>query len=359
MRLFRISLLGALVILFVGGLTSFEVASAQNPAASNQTIPSNQPMRWTKFEDHFEHAFTLEVPQGWTVRGGLFRLGFSDERPMVDITSPDGKINLRLGDVSIPSYSVPIQYHLREGEVYDLGAQAQLIVARYRTGPEFGILYSHVRFYQTCQNPTADSNDVSAAMPDYLPVDANSTKSSAGQIAYRCDSAQGPKVAFVYAKTTLTGNIWQTPTLLSFLAPVDQVAFARNTLIHCAQSFQLKPEWLDHQKQMDSLGLQYQQARQQQRRAALAQQVQQFEAQMRAMQNQVNDFERHQQAQSAQVEGFTQALRGVTPTIDPLTGHAKEVWTGPKSGYWTNGSGDVVNSNQAPSPSWHQLQPTD
>src|SRR6202451_3693400 len=72
---------------------------------------------WVKFTDPLEQAFTLEVPQGWTVKGGMFRLGYSDHREMVDMTSPDGKINIRLGDLSIPPYFLPHQLH-HEGEVY-------------------------------------------------------------------------------------------------------------------------------------------------------------------------------------------------------------------------------------------------
>lgn len=35
---------------------------------------------WVKFQDPFEHAFTVDVPKGWTAKGGLFRLGYSDAR---------------------------------------------------------------------------------------------------------------------------------------------------------------------------------------------------------------------------------------------------------------------------------------
>jgi hypothetical protein len=324
---------------------------AENPG---QAAQAKEEIQWTTYEDTFEHAFTLEVPQGWTVKGGLFRFGFSDERPMVDMTSPDGKINLRIGDVSIPSYAVPSQNHMREGEVYDLGAQAQLIVARYRTGPQFAILYSHVRFYGDCKNPTADSTDVGVVMPDYIRGEGTDNSGSRGQIAYHCETKDGPKVAFAAAKTGQTQGIWQAG-MVSFLAPVSDVEFSKKALTHCVETFQLKPQWIEYQKQMDAQGLQYQRARQQQRMQQLAQQVQQFEQQMRAMQNQVNAFERHQQAQANQVESFTQALRGVTPTIDPMTGEAKEVWTGPNSNYWTNGVGDVVNSVNGPA-GWHQLQ---
>jgi hypothetical protein len=276
---------------------------------------------------------------------------------MVDMTSPDGKINVRLGDVTIPSYTLPSQYHQREGEIYDLGAQAQMVVARYRTGPDFAVLYSHVRFYQICQNPVADQADADFAMRDYFPADANPTQSSTGRIAYRCNTSGGPRIAFAYVGTSLNGQIWQTPALASFLAPANHVSLAKNVLLHCAQTFRLNPQWLEYQKQMDAEGLQYQQARQQQRMAALARQVQQFQQKMQAMQDQVNAFERHQQAQSAQVDSFSQALRGVTPTLDPITGESREVWTGPHNNYYTNGLGEVVNSNTAPSASWRQLTP--
>src|SRR5580700_3002783 len=71
-----------------------------------KTASAQTPGSWSQFQDPFEHAFALDVPQGWTVQGGLFRLGYSDERPMVDLRSPDGAIEIRLGDVAIPSYTV-------------------------------------------------------------------------------------------------------------------------------------------------------------------------------------------------------------------------------------------------------------
>ena len=123
------------------------------------------------------------------------------------------------------------------------------------------------------------------------------------------------------------------------------------------ETFHVNPQWIEYQKRMDSEGLQYQRARQQKRVSDLQAQVQQFEANMRAMQNQVNAFERHQSAQASQVEGFTNALIGITPTTDPLTGENRQVWTGSKNNYWVNGAGQVVNSNAAPAPGWRQLQP--
>jgi hypothetical protein len=348
---------GLTVLVLVAGSHTYSASS--NPVASSTN--------WTKFVDPTEQAFTVDVPQGWTVKGGMFRLGFSDERAMVDMTSADGRINVRLGDVAVPSYVLPSQYHAREGEVYDLGAQAQMVVARYHSGPEFAVLYSHVRFYQLCRNPRADADTAVSefSVPDYLPAPVAPDQSSSGRIAYRCDAAKpekgaapGGAVVFAYARTALYQNIWGVTSLVSFHAPADQADTVRAIALHSARSMRLLPQWIERQKQLDAQGLEYQRARQQQRMAALGQQVQQFEARMQAMRQQVSAFERHQAAQAAQVEGFTNVLNGVTPTVDPLTGQARNVWTGPAERYWTNGVGDVINSNSQPNASWHEIQPT-
>ena len=320
-------------------------------------------LRWTRYADPAENAFTLEVPEGWTVRGGIFRLGYSDVRPMVDMTSPDGRINVRLGDVAVPSYVLPGPLHSREGEIYDLGAQAQMVVARYRPGPEFTVLYSHARFYTLCPDHEADAGDSAFVVPDYVPTLTPPDESSSGQIAYRCrhrDAAGAPAgaaVAFAYAHSARYPSLWQVVAIASFFAPADQVEVARSVLSRAAKSFQVRAAWIDYQKQMDAEGLAYQRARQQQRLVALGQQIQQFEARMRAMQDQVNAFERRQAAQAAQVESFTNTLTGITPTVDPLTGEARNVWTGPNERYWANGLGVVVNANTQPPGSWHEIQP--
>lgn len=326
-----------------------------SPVPSRFEMPA-APQQWTQFADPNEHAFTVDVPRGWTVRGGLFRFGYSDERGMIDMRSPDGQINLRLGDVSIPTYASPSPTHSREGEVIDLGAQAHLTVARYRSGPEFAVLYAPSRFSDVCHNPQADSSFAEFSIPDAVPVPANASQSSSGQIAYRCQGPNGPLVTFAYTKTVLTGPIWQAVTIASLSAPAGKVDEARNLLIHSAQSFRLSPEWIEHQKQLDAEGMAYQRQRQQGRIGELQQQVRQFEAKMQAMQQQVNSFEARQAAQAAQVESFTDVLNGVTPTTNPLTGETRKVWTGTQDNYWVNGLGQVVNSHDSPGPSYTQMQ---
>jgi hypothetical protein len=310
---------------------------------------------WTTFEDPFEKAFTVDVPQGWAARGGLFRMGYSDERPMVDLTSPDGRVNIRLGDLAIPEYTTPTQLHSHEGEVVDLGARAQLVVARYRTGPEFAVLYSHVRFFQDCHQATGDAVNVDLAVPNYMPSDGSQTNSSTGEIAYRCGAGTGQRIAFAYVRTSAQGNLWSAPTLASFISPPDQAVQARAVLLHVAQTFKLSPQWVQQQKRLDAFAMQYQRSRQQ-RAQELPQQAQQFEAKMQATRRQVASFERRQTMPDPQVDGVAQALKGVMPAPDPFTCQARGAWTDPKSVYWTNGTGAVVNTDLAPGGSWHRME---
>jgi len=309
---------------------------------------------WTKFQDPIEQAFAVEVPQGWTVRGGLFRLGISDVRPMLDMTSPDGRVNVRLGDLTISDYAVPAQPNTQEGNAVDLGAQAQMVVARYRSGPEFAVIYSHARFRRECQQAAGDAMNVDFAVPNYMPEEAPPTRTSTGEIAYRCGTGAAQRIAFAYTRTAAHGNLWTVPALGSFIGPANRVAEARAVLLHTVQTFKMSPQWQQQQKLLDDLAVQYQRARQQKCPKALTQQMRQFEAQVETTRKQVALFE--QQQMGTLQDGFSQSLRGVTPTSDPFAGKVREVWTGTKCNYWTNGSGAVVNTDSAPGGGWYQIQ---
>lgn len=329
-------------------LLSLGLLAATLPAAE----PANQ---WSTFQDPFEHAFTIEVPQGWTVKGGLFRLGYSDARSMIDLVSPDGRINLRLGDVAIPVYALPNQFH-REGQINDLGAQAQLTVARYHSGQDFAAAYGPARFGSICSSLTSQSIDSEPPVLDYIPDQTAPQTSSDGQTAYSCTNAgSNPRTAYVYSKTALYQGFWAVHTLASFVAPAGQVPAVRSILVHCAQSLKIAPQWIEFQKRMDEEALAYQRQRQQNRWRQLSMEVAQFEAKMQSMQTQVNAFERGQARQAAQVQSFTNVLTGITPTIDPYGNH-QDVWTGSKNGYWKNGLGQVINSDVSPGAGWQQLQ---
>ncbi|HTQ54893.1 MAG TPA: hypothetical protein VMI94_10555 [Bryobacteraceae bacterium] len=310
---------------------------------------------WSTFQDPFERAFTVDVPQGWTVQGGMFRLGYSDYRPMVDMRSADGRSYFRLGDVAVPSYSMPSGFHAREGETYDLGAQAQMTVAAYRSGQDFVRLYARGRFLGMCQSLTVEDAHEPAAVVDRGPLSPGVVRTSVGEAMYRCQTKQGPRIAYAYARTALYQGLWQVSMLASFMAPPEQAETVRAIARRATESLHLDQQWIRYQQRMDQEGLAYQRLRQQGRLQQLAQQVQQFQARMQSMQSQVRSFERRQDAQAAQVASFGDTLTGLTPAVDPLSGEIHKVWIGPNSGYWINGRGDIVNSNLSPGAGWQAM----
>jgi hypothetical protein len=312
---------------------------------------------WVQLQDSSpEHAFGLDVPKGWTAKAGAFRLGYSDVRLMVDLKSPDGKTNVRLGEVSIPAYAIPSQNYPREGEFVDLGAQAQLTVASYHTGQQYAEKYAQSRFEEPCKRLTPEAHPASVSIPDYLPPDPAAKSSSAGEVSYRCDSGSGAMTVFVYARTNLGEGLWTVRTLVSYLAPPEQASLAADVAQRCVRSFRLNPQWVARQQQMDADALDYQRQRQAGRVRQIQMQVAQFEQSMKAMQQQVASFERGQQRSAAQSEAWGNILTGITPTVDPL-GNRREVWTGTKSRYFENGSGTIINSDVVPpSGGWTELK---
>ncbi len=265
-------------------------------------------------------------------------------------------------------------------------------MARYRSGQEYVTAYAKARFHEVCRSLTPQQPDPSGteknrrdhriarrkrlALNDVqgftfqwggrfrLPTDFFSARSapiheipeavpaietSAGQAEYRCESAQGARIAYAYARTSFHRYYWFAGTLASYVAPADQVGLARSVLLHATQSFQINDQWKQYQARMDDEALVYQRQRQAGRMRELSRQVAEFEVRMQAMRNQVNAFEQQQARQAEQVTNFGNILTGLTSTTDPL-GNPHQVWTGPKNRYWIDGQGRTVNSDLPPGP---------
>ena len=306
---------------------------------------------WAKMEDPVEHAFTLEVPRGWTWSGGAYRLGYGDIRVMVDVWSPDGKTNLRYGDLWFAeSYAIPNQFH-HEGEAQDLGALGKGTYVAYRTGQQFAEIYARETFRGMCGSLTSQRTDPPLVQDTSVHRESNGQVSE-GEVSYRCETPQGLRYAYAYAKTTLTtsrpfANLppttgW-TPLLVSYLAPPDQVSIATSIARHFGESFKVSPQWRQYQNEMDRQGTAYAMARAQRR---ITQQQEQFAAFTQRMNEQVSRFQQGQARQQTQVDGFLRALNGVVPTNDwthPL------VDQGTHQGKW-NCSGRIVDSDLSPGP---------
>jgi len=257
-------------------------------------------LTWVQFQDPAEHAFIVQVPQGWHVTGGAFRFGPLDPRAMVEMVSPDGKMRLRLGDSGVPPYAVPDQTigrsAMREGSRYSPHGVAQEVVANYLPGWVFADLYGQARFAPMCR--TLDLKQMQQLPVVYASSGAQQV--TAGEAIYRCDSVSGagPMTAYVFAETQLTRMqttaIWQVTWLYSFLAPEEQAATALKLMLHAMSTFQIDQQWERYQLRLNG----------QAGNSA-------YHLFQQTMAQEQNHFQ-HQEAQfQQQVDAFSRALRCV------------------------------------------------
>jgi len=296
--------------------------------------------------DTQEQAFSIDVPRGWKVQGGLLRKGPLDPRAEVDMTSPDGRVNMRVGDWGLPPFTVPTgqmeRFGFTEGKEYAPGhPPTATIVAHYRPGHDFADLYGQARFSKVCQ--TLEAKSLKTMAPVFSAPRDGPTTTTAGEAIYRCAGNGQEKVAYVYAETSLyqangVAN-WRVSCVLSFLAPKDLAAATYKMVFQSAASFTENPQW------------DLQQARITAANAAAA--LKNF--QMTLQQTQAR-YRQWSSSMMRQGQSFSDALNGQTLTVDPATGQKREVWTGTGSTRWIDGLGNVVSSNLSPGSSFRALQ---
>lgn len=83
-------------------------------AGPRPSAPAAAPARglthvsWSSFTDPYENAFTIEVPQGWTVAGGAVRKIPLWANLVLRVLSPDRRTLIAVGDPDSVPYSAPI-----------------------------------------------------------------------------------------------------------------------------------------------------------------------------------------------------------------------------------------------------------
>ena len=299
---------------------------------------------WRQFADPLERAFTIDVPAGWTVRGGLYRKGVLDPRIMVDVTSPDGRITYRIGDAGIPPYTIPtamgMQLGFREGAPYNPGGRVQGMIARYRNGPQFANLYAQTHYSKLCRNVA-----VKSMRPASPIMRVGMTSDNAGEVVFSCE-AGGPMAGYVYAQSSLSGSmrdgLWGIPVIFSFLAPQAQAKQALELMLHSVASYHENPQWTQSQLAM----------------------IRQANGQIQQeAQGNLDTARRQRQRTDTQLklaEDFDDVINGVTLTHDPDHGQTREVVTSANPYYWANPNDSVVSTrtDNQPGPNYHRVQTT-
>lgn len=350
-------LLAIVLIIFAVACSSAGSSSAKNTAANSAQLPKSvADIKWVNYNDSAEGAFSMDVPYGWQVQGGMYRFGYFDVRWMMDIRSLDAKIIFRIDDPNVPPYALPGPSTGHNGERYFKPQQFQMIVSDFRDGKSYAELYAKHRFSSVCTTMTPRTADWTPTMPPAW--QDNSNEHSAGAVSYDCPTTDGPRIVTVFVRNTLfrQSNFWVVDPVISVIATPAGTPLAHSMIQHMIDSWRVNPQWKQYQDRMTQIGLN-------QIRASFGQFMQQMQAFHQSftesMNRQVAGFEAHQAAQAHQVSQWAEILNGQQTVTDPQTGSTFQVFSGPKANYYENGLGVKVNSNISPGPDFHQLIPTE
>lgn len=320
---------------------------SQGQSAAVAVISHTPPVRFVSFVDPKEKAFTVEVPQGWEVRGGLFRFAAVDTRPALELVSPDGAIRIRSGDAEIPTFTLPSQTlalaGFVEGAWYSPGYGVRMMVRRYLTGSQFAEEYvrSRVLGSSQCSNENIvgrqERRDLSQAVNELYQGQSSAmgvVHLDLGEVRFACtrngEAWQGYYLAGTLLMAAQAGGIWHVDHLVGYAAARAKARPAEAILLRVIGSARVNPEW----------------ARMQQDLAADTSQI--VANTNTALASSIRKtFEKRWSSEAEVARKGTNMRRGTTDLMDPDTG---ETWNvrSQSSYFWRKPGSDVIVGTESP-----------
>ncbi|MEJ2347567.1 MAG: hypothetical protein P8090_19710 [Gammaproteobacteria bacterium] len=276
------------------------------------------------WQDPTEGAFTVPVPAGWQVHGGVRRFGALDVRVEVVATSPDGRMLVRIGDWAVPSAFIPMnqflaQMGLQEGQMYTPGGAATggQMILRYLPGVQFLVnwyLPQRVgRFRVTAQRNDVQLSQQVTAFEMRMGLQMQSVF---GEVAFDTQTNQGPRKGYAFVQTRASQMPWFVSRLWGYLSAPETEPVAAAVLNRMVTGFRTNPQW--GMAQIRGAG----------RAAQIEHQAHEEISNMIT-----RGYERRSLIQDRMHERTIRAIRGQTLIVDPGTGQHFEVPTG-SNYYW-------------------------
>lgn len=307
--------------------------------------PNVPNVEYTRWSDPVEQAFSIEVPKGWTVKGGTLRKASVDVRQWLQEYSPDGQTMVFGSDPTIPgSFAVPNQtlafagFH--EGSWYSPGYGVQMYVLRYQPGVVFGEAFAR-NLARGCAafevRERKERPDLSRTVNElYSRYGGGYVRMSVthGEVSFSCQKNGRDFGGYVVAGTMLTevagmlGGNWVVQTLYGFLAPVDQTGLAAAVLAHGTETLQFNPQWIQMQQNVTM------------NTSRIVTETNHYISKLQS-----EAYWNRQRSQDRISQARSDANRGIVRVQDPNTGEVYEVANG-RNYYWRHGpSGTIIGTN--------------
>jgi hypothetical protein len=210
----------------------------------------------TTFTDPTEGAFSLSVPQGWTVKGGVQRVSAAVAQPWVTATSPDGATVIALGDPSVPPFVLPSQMH-GAGQQVQTASGVMGLVEPYENGVQFAQDYASRSFANTCQlQPMGNQAEPGLAqmmqaaglqLAAQVGITPQPAQIDGGSATFGCQVGGVADVVGVMDVTTLLqsagGGSWSVPLLVAYRTPAASQAQTDQLARAMRGSMTTNPQW--------------------------------------------------------------------------------------------------------------------
>lgn len=279
------------------------------------------------WRDPKEDAFTCPVPKGWSVDGGLARFHAVDVRPEVLVTSPDGRILVRLGDSWIPPFVTPgpalTSTGFGEGMWYSPDGLLRVLVQRYLGGAEFATaIYLPQRVGRFEVTDRQERPELAARAAAMWQQAGMNVRVDTGEVSFTAETDAGRRRGYAMVQTVFLpmmgsagdGN-WFVTGFHGYLATADREDVARAVMASMVGGFRMNPRWVD----------------------GMVQTAGEVSRITYETQGQINDmihqtYVNRQASEERTAQRRAQSNRGLTVIEDPVTGEEFEVPLG--SNYW-------------------------
>lgn len=236
-------------------------AFAQQPAQPQGASLAPLAVRWVKFVDPVEHAFSIDVPAGWRVAGGVKRMSTVDIRSGVEAVSPDNTIDLFYGDPNVGVFTPPSPMlaagGLRQGMTYSPGYGNNFLIEPYLNGQAFSAQWGQSRVAKDCTNVKRTGArarpDANQAIDMAYAQGGARTSILAGESSFSCNLRGTPGAGYVFAATELVqtqvSSLWDVKSLVVVVSAAQRSSTAYALLGHMVASFAVNPQWQIAQNQ--------------------------------------------------------------------------------------------------------------
>jgi len=338
-------------------------AAAMQPGAR----ASSGPLTYVNWKDPQEGAFTLQVPNGWHVVGGAYRLTATDIRENVTIASPDGQIRVFIGDTNLGAFTEPNQMlamgGLREGSYQTLGDGSKLEIRRFMLGQQLARWYAQSKFSQQCSGFQVESNSDRQDLAGYFMQSAReegmtSARLTAGDAAFSCTGQHGPVHGHIFAATVYPfpgrSGIWYIYRLYGYLAAPERQQDAEKLAQQTMQSWRVNPQWEAQEKQIANQAVQQDNARSAQIQARAWEAIRRDQQQTSQMI--VDGYNQRSQVYNEISRRRENSILGTSDVVDSATGTQYKV-DSLSDYHWMSDTGYIAGTKTETSPGvgWNEM----